>query len=339
MNQDIRFSELKSLNNESLLHKTETLVREERRITTGVLQCLREVEARMLYAELGYSSLHEFCTKHLHYSEGSAHRRISSMRLIRNLPEQMGLSVENKINAGTLTLTNLSSLQSFLKIEKKDSGKVYSVEEKVELIAGMENQSKRTVEKKLAAIQPKVLSHESERVITEELTEIKFVADETLMLKLKRVREVSAHQRMRVQSGTEKNPPSDFACLLHLLTNEYLKKHDPMVKVKEDDQVNAILDASVDTIDTSPELELRVNKTSNGQASRYIPAGVRQKVWQRDGGKCTYTHHGTQQKCNSKFGLEIDHRKPFVLGGTHELKNLRLLCRQHNLLHAKRYFG
>jgi hypothetical protein len=48
----------------NLLEKTEKLVREERRITAEILDCLSEIESKMIYAALAYSSLYEFCVKH-----------------------------------------------------------------------------------------------------------------------------------------------------------------------------------------------------------------------------------------------------------------------------------
>ncbi len=323
-------TELKTLPNKTLLTKMESLVREERRITTEVLQCLREVESRMLHAELGYSSLYEFCTKHLHYSEGSAHRRISAMRLLRNLPEEVQKLTEDKMREGALTITNLSTLQGFLKTEKKVCGKIYSAHEKVELIQSLEHQSKREVEKKLAVIQPQILPQESQRILTADLTEIKFLADENLMKKLKRVREIIAHRDAH---------PSHVD-LLHRLADDFLKRHDLLNKAKR----------MLNKVSTSPatkhSVKLVVNKQASSTSSpsslsntRHIPAATRKEVWLRDGGKCTYIHHETKQKCDSRYGLEIDHRMPYALGGTHELENLRLLCREHNQYQAKRVFG
>ena len=78
---------LTNLNNLDLVSKTKNLVSEERKLTTEILVHLREIEKRRIHLYFGYSSLHEFCVKHLGYSDGSAHRRISAMRLIKEIPE------------------------------------------------------------------------------------------------------------------------------------------------------------------------------------------------------------------------------------------------------------
>lgn len=54
---------------------------------------------------------------------------------------------------------------------------------------------------------------------------------------------------------------------------------------------------------------------------RYVTAALKKAVYERD---------RVCQKCGSNYALEIDHRKPFALGGKTELSNLRLLCRSCN---------
>jgi hypothetical protein len=63
--------------------------------------------------------------------------------------------------------------------------------------------------------------------------------------------------------------------------------------------------------------------------SRYISAEVRRQVWARDEGCCTYTNAQGQQ-CRSTWFLQIDHIRPYAVGGGNHLSNLRLLCGVHN---------
>jgi 5-methylcytosine-specific restriction endonuclease McrA len=37
--------------------------------------------------------------------------------------------------------------------------------------------------------------------------------------------------------------------------------------------------------------------------------------------------------------LQIDHIKPYALGGTHDPENLRVLCAAHNQHEARKTFG
>ena len=64
--------------------------------------------------------------------------------------------------------------------------------------------------------------------------------------------------------------------------------------------------------------------------SRYIPSHLRKYIWERDQGQCTYVHHETKRRCTCRHLLQIDHIRPFALGGRSEKENLRLLCAGHN---------
>lgn len=72
--------------------------------------------------------------------------------------------------------------------------------------------------------------------------------------------------------------------------------------------------------------------------SRHIPAAIARAVRRRDEDCCSFTlPDGT--RCGSRWKLELDHIKPFALGGESTLENLRLACGAHNLVHARRTFG
>lgn len=56
--------------------------------------------------------------------------------------------------------------------------------------------------------------------------------------------------------------------------------------------------------------------------TRFVPKMVQAEVWRRDRGECT--------KCKSTYALELDHIKPYAMGGKTTVENLRLLCRACN---------
>jgi hypothetical protein len=72
--------------------------------------------------------------------------------------------------------------------------------------------------------------------------------------------------------------------------------------------------------------------------SRYVPAAVRRKVWERDGGRCAFVD-GSGRRCTERQRLEFHHEEPFGLGGTHDPDKMSLLCRGHNLHLAERVYG
>lgn len=330
----------KNISNSELLLKTKTLVQEERRIATEVLWCLQEVESRLIYAELGYSSLYDFAIRELGYSEGSAHRRISAMRLLKALPVATQKQTEEKMKTGSVSLTNLALLQSFFKTEKKIHHKDYSDDQKQDLIGRLENQTKREAEKILIQLQPEFEKKERERVVGATEVQITFVASEQLMAKLRKIKNLTGHQD---QSPT-------YAQLIEKMADVMLAKIDPLVqKSRSISLAQSSTKVSV-TSSAGPKgiaheksetaiartAEIKNSTKDKNTLTRHIPAAVRRKVWLRDRARCTYVHRETQKKCESQFGLELDHIRPFSMDGSHELENLRLRCRAHNQLHAQR---
>jgi 5-methylcytosine-specific restriction endonuclease McrA len=73
-------------------------------------------------------------------------------------------------------------------------------------------------------------------------------------------------------------------------------------------------------------------------SSRHIPAAVRRRVYERDGGRCAYRdRHG--RRCGQRHNLEFHHKHPFARGGDHSPGNLTLMCRAHNTLLAEQDYG
>ena len=68
--------------------------------------------------------------------------------------------------------------------------------------------------------------------------------------------------------------------------------------------------------------QTRVAKLS-GPPTRHIPREVRQRVWQRYGGRCA--------ECGATDYLEFDHIIPVARGGGNSDANIQLLCRRCNL--------
>jgi HNH endonuclease len=70
----------------------------------------------------------------------------------------------------------------------------------------------------------------------------------------------------------------------------------------------------------------------------YIPADVRRAVWERDGGRCSFSLEGGGV-CGSTYQLELDHITPVALGGKSTVDDLRVACKPHNIDAARRMFG
>jgi len=89
---------------------------------------------------------------------------------------------------------------------------------------------------------------------------------------------------------------------------------------------------------TEPCVSCEESGSMQKESSRFIPQAIKDLVFKRDGGKCAFTGPDGQ-RCGSKWNIQVDHIKPFALGGSNSPENLQLLCRRHNQHKAVKDFG
>jgi 5-methylcytosine-specific restriction endonuclease McrA len=146
---------------------------------------------------------------------------------------------------------------------------------------------------------------------------IQFLADEEFMAKLEEVKSLLS----------SKLPGAGFEDVFAALMDEFIDRHSPEKREERREKRSKQRKS-----DGKPLTEERKNR------SRYIPVKIRDAVFKRDGGKCTYK--GTNgRRCGSTWRLQIDHIKPFAMGGANTIDNLRLLCGRHNRLAAEKVYG
>ncbi len=369
---------LSKLNDQDLVEKIKSLAKEERRITQEVLEHLREVEARRLYAARGYGSLFEFCIKELGYSEGSAQRRISSMRLIKILPE-----AKEKLQEGGVSLSTLSQLQSFIRKEEAHREVKLSIEKKRGLLELIENKSQKECEREFVKISPEVAKlKETERQISVSLTEIKFMAGPDLVEKLKTLKNLTSHKNKSHSTAELIGIMADIALIKLVPKEKPLQKKAPQSKGARQRTVSGISHASKCSDISQTKVQSRAQNngemiaplatklsqldpplaftaaaevkerstsltgvhssgslSAKASYSRRIPAILKKHVWERDQGVCQYQDPLTKRKCGSSFRLQYEHRVPVALGGEATLENIELLCATHNQWRAIKVFG
>jgi hypothetical protein len=81
-----------------------------------------------------------------------------------------------------------------------------------------------------------------------------------------------------------------------------------------------------------------LRKTPPPAKTDLVPAHVKRAVWKRADGRCELRLH-SGERCGSTTRLEYDHVVPRAHGGPSTIDNVRLACREHNLLAARRVFG
>lgn len=171
--------EFKNFSNENLITSTENAIARERDTTLEVLHHFREIEKRRLYAERGFSSLYDMAKKHFGYGEGEAYRRISAMRLLKDVPE-----LEQKIEDGSLSLTIAAKVHTFARKNKRDAR---------EIARAVDGKSTREAELELLKIVPEAIPQERVRQVTEEHTAVTVVLDKELKDTLDELKALRSH--------------------------------------------------------------------------------------------------------------------------------------------------
>lgn len=349
---------LRSLSDRELLSSTARIARDEQRMTVQLLHHIGEVDRRKLYLNEGYPSLFDYCARCLRYSSSGAGRRIQAARCMRRFPEVAGLLRSRELTLGTVAL-----IASVLRQDNKDTvlsrvrGK--SLRDRVRPVCVPVERRATTVPSGSLGLTPNAGSGSAAdpsgptpevtpsagsgsaaepshptlegtpsagsaadapasddtpaaAAAVERRLHVQFLASEELMQQFTAVRALVAH---RCPKGT-------IAEVLGVVLQDYLERHSPVARQRRREARKQ-----------RPAMTTRASA-----ASRHIPARVRDAVFLRDGGRCTFvTKDG--RRCNTRHALQVDHIRPFATGGTSAPENLRLLCAAHNRLAAERTFG
>ena len=303
------------LSDQELHEKTLQSAAQEKSATLKLLEHLVEVDARMLHARRGYSSLWEYVHLALGYSESQSSERVSAMRLMKKIPE-----VKSAIEQGTMTLTSTLKLATFVKREKADT------ETTIELLKECAGKSTREVEKILIsrAEKPEYLpfSPHAERVelLSDSRSKIQFTADEEFLQLMDRAKQLASGS---LEAGTEMKD------VLKIALKEFIQKHEPESSLEK--QQRKQKQKTADSL-RAPEV-VRENR------SRYIPAGLKAQIRNRSKDQCEFVDRVSGRRCSQRRFLEFDHQVPFAKSGLHTLENLRHYCGTHNQLHAVQTYG
>jgi len=92
------------------------------------------------------------------------------------------------------------------------------------------------------------------------------------------------------------------------------------------------------SIEATEPRKPELRPVTTGKLGRYVPVAVRRETHDRDRGRCAFIS-ADGRRCNARAFLELDHIKPFARSGRPDAVNIRLLCKAHNLLHARNCFG
>ena len=333
------------LGDRELIAGLKRLRAQESKNLAAIIAHLAEVDRRRLAVAAGFPSLFSFCLRELCYSEAEAAWRIYAARAVRRFP-----AILSFIESDGLPMTAVVALAPHM-----------TEENHIALLERARGKTKFELQRMIAELAPKrdavdmvrrfpdtvpasissecqefYLSASGEArapVLTSpaaprpkdllvptapERVRFAFTGGEALLRLLRRAQDVLKH----------KYPAGDLECIFEEALEALLDKKDPerKLRAKEGKGRTVPVDISAWIGTGHPD-------------SRRIPQAVKDAVWRRDGGQCVFVGPNGG-RCPERGGLEFDHIVPFALGGaSNNPKNIRLLCKAHNLLMARRVFG
>lgn len=308
----------KSISNIELTHQLTKLVRTERKITYHILQHINEFESRKLYAIEGYDGMFSYLTKFLGYGESSAYSRLQAARLLKQIPE-----IALKIQTGALNLTQLIHVEKCLKAEKQ-KGISRSTEETHQVLEKIEQCNVFETKKILAVefIQP-LLQHTRVQPQKDDSVRLEITFTQDQFESLKKAQSLLSHICL---SGDL----SEVIATLALKFNQ-----SKLGKAESASESESASKAESPSTLSQKLLTQSFASTALKSKRKYISIKMRRSVQNEFNHSCGYISL-SGYRCDSKFQLQIDHRKPLALGGTNDMQNLRILCRTHNIWEAQR---
>ena len=325
------------------------LLRREHVAMADFLVALADFDRRKLWVELGHSSLFSYLHRELGLSKGAAFYRKTAAELVQRFPE-----IVAPLADGRLCLTVVCELAKVIAPENRDQVLPrffhLSKEEARAVVAElkpMEHAPRRevvtTVRVPLAA--PPVRTPEA--VAAPALGTATPPTVPSLGFPAERA-DAKPHA-LAVNAPISRRGPPTFEPLTAELRRMHLtvsKRFEAKVAAARDALSHAqpgatteeILEAALDLLleRTAKRKGIveKPRKTPRPAKPDHIPAHVKRAVMERDDSRCP-----SGELCGSTHRLEFDHLTPLALGGASTVANLRLCCRPHNLIAARRIFG
>lgn len=294
---------------------------DEREGLARQLEYLAELDRRKLFFE--YSSLRAFLVGQYRMEEWRAEQRVRAARLLKRFPE-----IKAGIESGKMNFTLLEIAQGCAHREKLTDPEL------AELLKDLAGMSCAGAERELARRFPGSVKLPRDRIrpLTEDLSEVRFVANEELLEKLEDIRGLLAHS----------HPGLSMAELIDILATEYRTRHHPEERAKRATARAERKDGTQEKQDNEGEQATETVKTPTVPLDAVRRSPSRRTVHElirKQGYQCSYGDPITQGRCQSRHGLELDHLKPWSLGGKTEISNLRFLCRNHHRRVSFQQFG
>ncbi|WP_413587424.1 HNH endonuclease [Bdellovibrio sp. HCB274] len=274
----------------------------ERELLHLILDHIREVESRKLHLRRGHSTMFEYLTKELNYSAAAAMRRLGAARILRIVPE-----VAEQIQSGEVNLSQLSELSRAIR-EKEKVGEVVEPAQTANLLQSIAGKNTFETQKEIAkGLEMKLKKPEQIRIQRDDSVHISLTFSKDQHSTVMRAKDKAAHLL------SEKQNDHSLSSFIEILAKSYLGRK---LRILQDE---------------TQSNQFRVTESVSGDlyTAKTISPRLRRFVIERDR-CCQYVDAKSGNKCESTYGLEVDHRQPRWAGGTNSIDNLQVLCSAHN---------
>ena len=326
------------LTDQALLRLIERHASEHSSSGAQLLADIAAIDDRKLFLGAGYPSLLEYCVGHLKLSRDAAGRRIQAARTAQRFPW-----IFEAIEDRRLTLTSVNVLSAHLKDENAE-----------ELLAAAIHKDKEELQQLLAEGNnppeaPSLDFYAADAASADDTTaEAHAPAHVILPLVSQHASPEESRAREMQPAPVPRHEPRMLLKLMvtravleqlrhaqNLLAHEIPSRDAGKVFEKAIQVLIRRLEKRKFGATDRPRTTTPRRRAKGG---RYVPASVRNAVWERDGGQCTFVSE-SGHRCEMRRLIEFDHELEVARGGKSTLENVRLRCRAHNQYAAERTFG
>ncbi|MGZ3771096.1 MAG: HNH endonuclease, partial [Bdellovibrio sp.] len=313
---------LSKISNSDLELQLKNLVAKERKLLHVILEHIKEVDVRKIYLERAYSSLYEYLVKELGYSGSAAMRRIEAARLLKEVP-----TLAEKIQEGSVNLSQIGELSRALKEKEKTCGMKVSCAQKEDLVAIITGKTTQETQKELFQaldVQPK--KHDGQRMQQDESIRLEITLTKVQYQKLLTCKDLAAALLFQNQKD------SSLGSLIEALADQYLaKKIRPEADTPTKTKVKIKTTCTKNEVKFTAETVSETERVVKSRGNKTLTAKTRKAVLSRDL-CCQFKDQKTGRQCKSTYALEVDHRTSRWAGEDHSIENLQVLCFYHNQL-------
>lgn len=302
--------EFTALSDDALEAAIKRLAAEERGRQAVQLVQLAEFDTRGLAHLAGFPTLYAYCVRELGWSEGAAYERVRAAQAALRFP-----IILERLKEGRLTMAGVAILAPLLNDQ--------NCSDLLDEAAGL---GRKDLEALLAALMPRPDRDDAILPAVEALrADSPAAAQKQLRDKIEALSAERVHFGFTGSVELRRALERSRALLWH---------RDPSGKLEG--VIGSLADFFLDRKDPDRKLGLAARKPAEKPRdpargpTRMIPQAVKDEVWLRDEGRCSFVAPGGR-RCEADTGLEYDHIVPWVLGGRSDAAvNVRLLCREHN---------